>query len=132
MPAATAYKLPSCNVLTGRGGAGGSVRHVQRRVELTLRLGRGEAGPGFGTAAPHDLPAAVLRLQGFRGEGDDVRGGGAREKHVHAPGPCAVLKLGEQRVTVTRARRGQRCRVDDHETRRHVGEPAAERNDQGL
>src|SRR5256886_1218623 len=59
------WRPATCNV---RGGEGEwSLRHVQRRVQLTLGLGRRETGACLGTTAPHDLPAAVLRLQRLRG-----------------------------------------------------------------
>src|SRR5438046_2052269 len=69
----------------GRGGLG-SLRHVYRRVELTLRLRGGEAGTRLGAAASDDFPPAVLRLQRLRRERNDLRGAGTREDDVHAAG----------------------------------------------
>src|SRR3989441_4790928 len=102
-----------------------SVRHVHRRVHLTLGLSRGEAGPRLGAAAASDMPAAVLGLERFRSERDHFSGGGAREYDVHATRSRAGLQVGDDGVPVAGPRRGERGRVQDHEARRYVGQPAA-------
>ena len=52
VPIAILCNLASWNVLTGLGRDAGSLRHVQRRVQLTLGLGRREAGAGFTATKP--------------------------------------------------------------------------------
>src|SRR5436309_13228135 len=57
----------------GNGRVGlGSLRHVQRRVQLTLGLRCRETGARLPAAAAHDLPTTVLGLQRFRGERDHL------------------------------------------------------------
>src|SRR6266852_9501361 len=95
-----------CRVTCNRWGRAvqWSVRHVQRRVQLTLRLGRREPGARLGTAAPDDVPAAILTLQRLRGERDHLTYRGTGEDHVHPAGPGAKLQLGEQRMAVAGTR----------------------------
>src|SRR2546429_124376 len=99
------WRPATCNVWAGL--AGWSLRHVQRRVQLTLGLGRREAGARLGTTAPHDLPAAVLRLQRLRGEWDDLAGRGAGQDHVHAARAGAGLEFRQQPVAVARPGGGE-------------------------
>src|SRR6059058_1538545 len=68
MPVDVSSNLASCNVLTGRGGTAWSLRHVQRRVQLTLGLRCRETGARLPPAAAHDLPTPVLGMQRFRGK----------------------------------------------------------------
>src|ERR1700756_2572665 len=98
---ATPY--PTTGNRKGRAGLR-SLRHVQRRVQLTLGLGRRETGARLGAAASHDLPAAVLRLQCFRGEWDDLARRGAGQDDVYAARAGARLELGQELVAVARPR----------------------------
>src|SRR6266550_6304772 len=128
------FRATCCRVTCNARGRAGEwlLRHVQRRVQLTLWLGGREAGAGFAATAADDFPPAVLGLQRLGGEWDDLARRGAREDHVNAAGTSAQLQLGEQCVTVARARRRERRGIDDHQARRHVGKPAAERDHERL
>src|SRR6266571_3646700 len=132
LPHASPGNVISGNGLTEWGGAEWLLRHVQRRVQLTLGLRCRETGARLPPAAAHDLPTTVLGLQRFRGERDHLGCRGAGEDHVHAAGAGATLQLGEQRVAVARTRRREGGGIDDHQARRHVREPAAEGDDQRL
>src|SRR5213593_4065769 len=132
LPGAPSYNVASYNELTGWRGTEWLFRHVQRRVQLTLRLRRREPGARLGTAAPDDLPAAILTLQRLRGERDHLTYRGTGEDHVHPPGPGAQLQLGEQRMPVACTRGSEGRGIDDHQAGRYVGEPAAERDDERL
>src|SRR5207245_8615235 len=69
---------PATCTVRGRAGEW-SVRHVRRRVRLTLRLGRREPRARFGAAPAGDVPITVQRLPRLRGERDHLsRGGRAR------------------------------------------------------
>src|SRR5207253_2158813 len=108
------------------------LRHVQRRVQLTLRLRRCETGAGLAAAAADDLPAPVLGLQGLGGERDHLARCRAGEDHVDTAGAGAHLQLCEQRLAVARARRREGGGIDDRQARSHIGEPAAEGDDERL
>src|SRR5256885_4614522 len=73
----------------------GSLRHVYRRVQLTLGLRGCEAGAGLAATAADDLPAVVPSLERLGGEWDDLVRRAAREHHVNAAGTRAQLHLGE-------------------------------------
>src|ERR1700756_5247855 len=101
-----------------------SLRHVQGRVQLTLGLGRREAGARLDTTAPHDLPSSVLRLQRFRGERNDLAGRGAGQDHVYAARTGARLELRHEPVAVARSRGREGGGIDHHDAGRHVWKPA--------
>src|SRR2546425_9104481 len=62
------------------------LRHVHRRVHLTLGFGRREPGPRLGVAAS-DMPAAVLRLERLRSERDHLSSGGGAPPPPPPPAP---------------------------------------------
>src|SRR5204863_148038 len=113
----------------GNGRVGlGSLRHVYRRVELTLGLRGGEAGTRLGAAASDDFPPAVLRLQRLRRERNDLRGAGTREDDVHAAGAGARPQRGEQlAVLLTPPRERQQAQASRDDAvhvfeQQHLGE----------
>src|SRR6266576_6119653 len=114
LPHASPGNVISGNGLTEWGGAEWLLRHVYRRVQLTLGLRCRETGARLPPAAAHDLPTTVLGMQRFRGERDHLGCRGAGEDHVHAAGAGAQLQLGEQRVSVARTRRREGGGIDDH------------------
>src|SRR5712691_11608098 len=72
LPHASPGNVISGNGLTEWGGAEWLLRHVQRRVQLTLGPCCRETGARLPPAAAHDLPTTVLGLQRFRGERDHL------------------------------------------------------------
>src|SRR6266516_3534512 len=98
LPHASPGNVISGNGLTEWGGAEWLLRHVQRRVQLTLGLRCRETGARLPPATAHDLPTTVLGLQRFRGERDHLGCRGTGEDHVHAAGAGATLQLGDQRL----------------------------------
>src|SRR5205823_8894221 len=115
MPVMVFSNYASCSVLRGARRGEWLLRHVQRRVQLTLRLRRGETGAGLPAAAADDLPAAVLGLQGLGGERDHLARRRAGEDHVDTAGAGAHLQLCEQRLAVARARRHEGGGIDDRQ-----------------
>src|SRR5438034_157229 len=136
LPCGCSYNVASYNGLTVRGSAGGpapwSLRHARRRVELTLRFHCDEARSGFGASPASDPPAAVLALERFGPERDDLARRRDRQDDVHPAGTGAGLELRDERAPVRGARRSECGGVDHHEARRHVREPAAKADDEGL
>src|SRR5438093_1745777 len=118
--------MASCNVLQGRAWAEWLIRHVQRRVELTLGLGGEEPRSGAGAPAPRDLPARVRRLECFWRERDHFAGRRSRQDEVDSPGSGPRLQFGQNRAAILRSRRGQGRGIYDHEAGRDVGQPAPE------
>src|SRR5213083_3071961 len=97
--------------LNGAGRCGGpapwSLRHARRRVELTLRLHCDEARSGFGASPASDPPAAVLALERFGPERDDLARRRDRQDDVHPAGTGAGLELRDERAAVRGARRSE-------------------------
>src|SRR5438874_8581439 len=83
-----------------RGPAPSSLRHARGRVELTLRLHRDEARSGFGASPARDPPAAVLALERFGPERDDLARRRDRQDDVHPAGTGAGLELRNERAAV--------------------------------
>src|SRR5438874_5889576 len=132
MPVMVFSNYASCSVLRGARRGEWLLRHVQRRVQLTLRLRRCETGAGLAAAAADDLPAAVLGLQGLRGGAAPPARWRAGEDHVDTAGAGAHLQPCQQGLAVARARRREGGGIDDRQARSHIGEPAAEGDDERL
>src|SRR5438876_3147680 len=120
LPCGPSCNVASCNVLQGRAWAEWLIRHVQRRVEVTLGLGGEEPRARAGPPAPRDLPAGVRRLERFRGERDHFASRRGRQDEVDAARSGPRLQFGQDRAAILRSRRGQGRGIDDHEAGRDV------------
>src|SRR6266446_5077254 len=107
IPASQATILPryaraTCrraNVLQFLNDPAASLRHVQRRVEPTRWLDRGEPRTlrATGASPPLDLPPLVQRLECLRGEGNDFAVlGSRRQNHMPASRGRPHLQVADQ------------------------------------